>query len=196
MTRIILAILLTIPVYTMSGCSSMPSCCLISPPKIQMTGSKTVVERQIIGEYKELEKDAWIISSTKTTLSRSRGTGTISGRDKELFKAQKVREFHTDKIRKYKDEGAIGENNTGLIAYRPIPRYEKDKNYKRLLLTLIKEENKARTTIFTRTLKLQEKDANKQQLAAFGKIFAEEQRALAQKNDWIQETSGKWSKKK
>ena len=28
-----------------------------------MTGQKTVIERQIVGDYRELEKDAWIIAN-------------------------------------------------------------------------------------------------------------------------------------
>ena len=131
------------------GCSSkipflkdIPSCCLISPPDVHLTGEKTVVERQIVGDYRELEKDAWIISSVRTNIQRSKGTTT--GGDEYILKALKIREFHEDKIRRYKDQGAVGEKNNGFIAYIRHSKYESDKNLKNILLRVAEEENKAR----------------------------------------------------
>lgn len=184
-----------------SGCvtneSTRPSCCLIKVPDITLTGEKTAVERQIIGDYKELEKDAWIVSSVKTSIQKGKGTSNISGGDIELFKAMKIRELHESKIRKYKDLGVVGEKNNGLIIYKKIPLYEKDKEKKRILSIVIEEENKARLTIFKRSLiRAGTKKPSKDEISSFGKIFAEEQRALAKKNDWIQEKSGTWVKKR
>ena len=184
------------------GCSSkipflkdIPSCCLISPPDVHLTGEKTVVERQIVGDYRELEKDAWIISSVRTNIQRSKGT-TIGG-DEYILKALKIREFHEDKIRRYKDQGAVGEKNNGFIAYIRHSKYESDKNLKNILLRVAEEENKARKIIFERTLiKSGIKEPREKDIEAFGKIFAEEQRALAIKNDFIQDKSGTWIRKR
>jgi len=62
-----------------SGCSStqncmkgMPSCIEITPPDINLTGERTVIERQVIGDYRELEKDAWIVSSVQTSVAHGR----------------------------------------------------------------------------------------------------------------------------
>lgn len=183
---------------TIIGCKTMekPTCCLISPPEITMTSNKTVIERQIVGEYKELEKNAWVISSVKTNIQKSKGASGISG-DRVLFLAMKIREFHMEQIRKYKDEGALGEGNTGLISYRSVAKYDKDKRKKKMLQQVIIEENKARQTIFTRSLVKSgiKKPAGKD-IAAFGALFAEEQRALSRKKDWIQEKAGAWIRKK
>ncbi|HNR88286.1 MAG TPA: DUF1318 domain-containing protein [Spirochaetota bacterium] len=182
-----------------TGCSSsqIPSCLEISPPDIHMTGEKTVIEKQIVGDYKELEKDAWIISSARTNVQRTKGAGPAVTGDEELFRAMKIREFHQSKLRTYKNEGAIGEANTGLVAYLNAAPYESDRDLKRLLMIFIEEENKARRAIFRRSLvKSGVATPDDAALAGFGRAFAEEQRALAKPNDWIQDARGAWTKKK
>lgn len=196
----ILYIILFIAASLLGGCATaeriLPSCCMFSIPTPQLTSEKTALERQIVGDYKELEKDAWIISSVRTSVQKGKGASAAAG-DEKLLKAMKVREFHENKIRKYKDEGALGERNDGLIEYRSAAKYDSDSKEMEILRTVIDEENKARKTIFIRSLtgsgtaEPGEKDIN-----AFGKIFAQEQAALAKKNDWVQEDSGMWIRKK
>jgi hypothetical protein len=179
-----------------TGCSSGPSCISIVPPDVNLTGEKTVIESQIVGEYKELEKDAWTISSVKTTAGKKNISGRMSG-DPELFKYMKVREFHSDKIREYKSEGALGEGNTGFIQYMDNKKYESSPAEKRILLTVIEEENRARREIFTRSLLISKgSEPLKSEIDDFGRNFSEEQRGLAFKDEWIQEKSGTWVRKK
>jgi len=179
-----------------AGCSSTPSCINIVPPDVNLTGEKTVIERQIVGDYMELEKDAWTVSSVKTTVGRKNVSGKISG-DPELFKYMKVREFHSDKIKEYKSEGTLGEGNTGYIQYMETKKYESSPAEKKILLTVIDEENRARREIFNRLIFLSKgTESEKVEVDFFGKIFAEEQRGLALKDEWIQENSGKWGRKK
>lgn len=183
----------------MTACSSsqIPSCLEISPPDIHMTGEKTVIEKQIVGDYKELERDAWIISSARTNVQRTRGTGPAMSGDEELFRAMKVREFHQTKLRQFKDEGAVGESNSGLVAYLNAAKYESDRDLKRLLMIFIEEENKARRAIFRRSLvKSGVSEPDAAAIAGFGRIFAEEQRALARPKDWIQDPKGEWARKR
>jgi len=194
--KFFIPIILLVPLYCLTGCTSGPSCISITPPRVNITTEKTVIERQIIGEYKELEKDAWTISSART-LARGDGTGTaLMGSDKELFVAMKIREFHRGRIRKYKNEGVLGEAITGLIVYRPLKKYETNGVEKNILLKITTNENRARTTLFTRSLfLLHEKDPSRSQVSAFGILFADEQRRIAHKNDWIQEKNGRWIRK-
>jgi hypothetical protein len=176
--------------------TSTPSCCVIASPEINLTGNRTVVERQIVGDYKELEKDSWIISSVRTTVQKTKGAGTMTAADRELFLAMKVREFHLERINGYKKDGALGENSRGLIEYRKTAEFEKDSKAKKVLESIIENENEARRTIFKRTLvKMKKKEPDNNEIEAFGKLFAGEQRALARKNEWIQEDSGRWIKK-
>jgi hypothetical protein len=169
--------------------------CTIAPPVINITGEKTVIERQIVGDYRELEKDAWILSSVKTNIQR-KGYTVVIGGDRILFTAMKIREYHMDKIRDYKDEGAIGEMNTGYVQYRSTLKYDRDRDLKELLFRVINEENKARGIIFKRSLiRSGVKDPDNEEIRSIGMKFAEEQRELAQKNDWIQNESGNWIRK-
>ena len=179
-----------------AGCSSTPSCLSIVPPNVNMTGEKTVIERQIVGDYMELEKDAWTVSSVKTAVAKKSVSGKIAG-DPELLKHIKVREFHSDKIKEYKTEGAIGETSTGLIKYMETNKYESSPAEKKILLILIEEENKARQEIFSRSVLVSKgSEPSRGEIDSFAKAFAEEQRGLASKDEWIQENSGKWIRKK
>ncbi len=195
MYRIIITIII-ISTALLNGCSSGPSCLTITPPRINLTGEKTVIERQIVGEYKELEKDAWVISSART-LARGTGKGTATiGADREMFTAMKIREFHLDKISQYKKEGALGENIKGLLSYRRTGAYEKNAVSKKILFEVIKNENDARMTIFQRSLYLlNDREPAEAEVAAFGVLFGDEQRQLAEKNEWIQEKNGRWRRK-
>ena len=87
---IIISAVISLSLY--AGCSSGPSCITVVPPTINLTGEKTVIERQIVGDYRELEKDAWSISSVKTTTGKSASQGQISG-DPEIVKAVKIRDY-------------------------------------------------------------------------------------------------------
>lgn len=196
MRRIIIFIGAAAAAIISAGCSSTPSCINIVPPEISLTGEKTVIERQIVGDYMELEKDAWAVASVKTTAAGKNASGRMSG-DPELFKYMKVREFHFDKIKEYKGEGAIGENNAGFIQYMENKKYESSPAEKKILLTLIEEENRARREIFSRSVYLaKEGEPDRAELDNFGRLFAEEQRGLASRDEWVQESSGKWVRKK
>ena len=142
-------------IFVFLGCGSIgrsASCCLFSQPDIYITPEKTVIERQIVGDYRELEKDAWIISSVKSNIQKQKGMSASRIGDKKLLKAMKIRELHETKIRSYKQEGAIGEKNDGFIIYKRHRKYERSKNSKDILSIVIHEENKARKTIFDRIL--------------------------------------------
>ncbi|MBP7603301.1 MAG: DUF1318 domain-containing protein [Spirochaetes bacterium] len=187
-----------------TGCASgksciadVPSCLEISPPDIHLTGEKTVIERQIVGDYRELERDAWIVSSVKTDVARSRGPAVVMGGDEALLRAVKIREFNEAKIRAYKDEGAVGEASTGLAVYLPQKRYESDASRRAALMRVLEDENAARRTIFERSVaRAGTGEPSRRDVDAFGAAFAEEQAALARKNDWVQEKTGKWVRKK
>ena len=170
--------------------------CTIVPPKMNMTGEKTVIERQITGNYSELESDAWVVSSVKTLSRNIEGTGSVAGFDAELVAAINIREFHSDKIEHYKSEGALGEAATGLIVYRSLSYYESRKAEKDILFSVIKNENDARNVIFHRSLFLREqRQPTASEIETFGRSFAADQRTIAKQGDWIQDTTGKWTQK-
>lgn len=183
----------------LAGCASggIPSCIDIVPPKITLTGEKTALENQIIGEYSELEEDAWLLSSVKSNSIKNKNTSLKTVGDPLMFEAYRIREFHSEKIRIYKNEGAIGENRNGYIQYIPVSKYENDSNEKKVLTTLVNEENRVRNIIFKRSLVLEgNQSPTKSQIDNFGKEFARQQYALALKDDKVQNNNGIWVNKK
>ncbi len=194
MKKIIILLFSGLIIYAATGCKSTPSCLTVVPPDINLTGEKTVIERQIVGDYREIEKDAWIVSSVKTTTGRQTSDITVTG-SPELQKALKIRDYHTDKIAAYKKEGAIGEMNSGFVSYRETGKYKSNNDLKKILLTVIAEENKARKAIFSGAAAAEGGTADKDR-ESFGRAFADEQRGLALKGEWIQENSGRWVRKK
>ncbi len=170
--------------------SKVPSCIEVAPPDIHLTGNKTVIERQIVGDYRELEKDAWVVSSVRTNISAG------AAGDRELYGALAKRERNAAKLREYKDEGAVGETLEGFVQYIGTPRYQSDAKRKKELADFIDSENGARRVIFRRVLvQSGMKEPGDKDVAAFGRRFAEEQRAFAKDRDWIQDNSGKWIRK-
>lgn len=193
--KILMIISLSAAVMAAAGCASSPHCCLIAPPSLTLTPEKTPIERQIVGDYMELEKDAWIVSSVKTTYGARSSVNTTG--DPEIIKAEKVRQFHADVLSAYKSEGAAGEGNDGFVVYMKTDKYEADPAQKKILLAVLDEENSARKIIFRRSLfAIYGKEPSADETSAFGKIFGDEQRVLAAKGEWVQENSGKWVKKK
>jgi hypothetical protein len=182
-------IILPVLVFAVSGC-------IISPPAVRLTGEKTLVENQVIGEYREIESDSWAVSSAKTGVQRQKGSSSVAG-DDIIFNAMKIRELNSERIRSYKNEGALGETAAGLVAYRPLDKYEKDSDLKRNILSLIDEECRARTKIFIRSAELAGKvKPSADDTAAVAKAFAADQLNLSKKNDWILESNGTWTRKK
>lgn len=170
--------------------------CTIIPPKISITGEKTVIERQITGDYKELEADAWVISSVKTLSTAKNADEGIVAADEELITAIKVRRFHSDAVALYKKEGAVGENAEGFLTYRATPSYEKNKASRDILASVVRNENAARLTIFKRSLYIKNKtEPTAEEISSFGRAFAADQRANASQGDWIQNTNGNWTRK-
>ena len=169
--------------------------CAIVAPEVKLTGEKTITENQIIGEYREIEPDAWAVSTVKSAVARQKGSAVSS--DPALMNALKMRELNEEQVRRYKYEEAAGEASSGYLAYRSVKKYESDKELKKVILSVIDDENKARRTMFERSIILSGKtSASDADIAALAKQFAKDERSRALKNDWIQENDGQWQRKK
>ena len=175
---------------------SLISGCVIAPPEIRLTGEKTLVENQIIGEYREIEDDAWSVSSVKTGVQRQQGARLLSGDDK-FVEAMKIRELNAPLVRAYKNEGSVGESAEGFLSYMKIDKYEKDRESRGALKTLIDDENRARRTVFERSLvSTGTTNPTGSDIALMGRKFAVDEQSRSLVNDWIQGSNGKWQRKK
>lgn len=179
-------------IFIFNGCTIIT----ILPPKVEATGDKSVIERQLIGEYRELESDAWIVSSVKTSVQRQTGERYEVSEDEELFTAIKTREYNNGQIREYKNDGAIGEGIDGYIKYVSNEKYDSNQPMKKVISNIIEDENNARKIIFNKTVTASGKPLEKSEVDAVAKKFAAGQRDAALQNDYIEVDTEKWVRKK
>ena len=169
----------------------MACSCVIIPPKIELTGEKTMIERQISGDYRELEDDAWVVSSARTNVQKEKSGTAVSFSDEEILSAQNIRSMNEERIRRYKDESAIGEGRDGNLKYRTVSVYEKDTRKKNELLSIIETENSARKKIILHYAAKTKKTETEERAN-----FAAEQKEKAKRGDLIENADGKWVIKK
>ncbi len=167
-------------------------------PKFDVTTDSTAIEKQIIGEDKEIEKDGWLISSIK---SSSTGTelwkkdaiyySEIGFTDKNYKDVLKVIFYYEAEVAKYKSKGIIGESLKGIIEY---VNSTKKNNRITAILNLV---NDARVRIYeTRVLELQKKNLSNVDFEKQKKNYLLENYFLAEKGEFIQESKTTWIRKK
>lgn len=120
--------------------------CTIKIPDIKITGEKTALENQILGEYNKVKEDAWMMAS-----ERGSGKVEIPKDKKEIIEAIRNRDFNKDDVDEFKINGLIGEKPNGLIGIADSSALLKLKeNDKRLLDKVFAEENRDRSIIIKR----------------------------------------------
>ncbi|RME91678.1 MAG: DUF1318 domain-containing protein [Candidatus Hydrogenedentota bacterium] len=108
------------------------NCCSIVIPPVTLTGNKTAIEKQIIGEKTELEKDVWMVSSAKTTTTVANVTEEERESDKAkevtnknkhakladdyLFTALNILETYNKDLSELKADMVVGENKDGFLS--------------------------------------------------------------------------------
>lgn len=163
--------------------------CSIKPPEVRVTGEMTALEKEVLGTYREIEQDTWMVAST-----RSAGSGQgqkISPEKKQVLEAKRRQKFNQDDVLEMKKDGVIGENNQGFLEIVDEDVLEGDSEKTEFVSTLVSEENKDRTVIIDRVIELNEnlKDAVRENILA---IFAEMNQKNSPVGTWIQNQVGKW----
>ncbi len=122
--------------------------CTVKIPDIKITGEKTALENQVMGEYAKIKEDAWMIAS-----ERGSGDIKITADRKDVVEAVRDREFFKDDINELKIKGFIGENQKGLVEVVDKDGLEEsDKIFRENAYTVIEKENKARSLIMQRII--------------------------------------------
>jgi len=122
------------------------SSCTVNIPDIKITGEKTALENQILGEYNKVKEDAWMTAS-----ERGIGRVEIPKDKKEIIEAVRNREFNKDDVDEFKIDGLFGEKPDGLIGLVDNSEVLKMKDSdKRLLDKVLSEENRDRQIIIRR----------------------------------------------
>lgn len=167
--------------------------CSIHTPEVKFTGEKTALENQILGTYSQVQEDMWMVASVRAANPDSQAT--LSEEKRAVLAAMQNREFNKDDVEEFKRDGAIGENNKGLLELRPLERLQKDPAYRKLVEQIVAEENRDREIVLKRIAAINPA-VQSAEPAEVEKAFAQLQHDGAKPGDWLQAPSGEWLRKK
>lgn len=167
--------------------------CSIRAPEVKVSGEKTTLEKQILGTYEELERDAQVIASSRLVEGEKRAL--ISLEKKRILDALRNRRSNRADIEDLKKDGVIGEDNRGFLQIMPTDKLEKDPEYKAMVTRLVERENRDRQVIMDWIIAvntyLKEKERDK-----IYAVVAKINQRKAEPGTWIQLDDGQWVKKK
>jgi hypothetical protein len=142
------------------------SSCTVKIPDIKITGEKTALENQVMGEYAKIKEDAWMVAS-----ERGSGEIKITADRRDVVEAVRDREFFKDDINELKIAGIIGENTSGLIEpVDPEKIAKMDDITRNNTVLVLEKENRARTLIMKRIIETDVK-FNSEPEAVYGSFF-------------------------
>lgn len=162
--------------------------CVIKAPEVSITGEKTALEEQVLGDYRRIEGDTWMIVSQRTV------GGSASSSQQDIFEAVQGRKFNKDEIDDLKKDKVIGEDNQGFVQVLVNEKYDSDPRFKRYVDRLVEEENRDRQIIYERVLAAQ-KDLTPEKEKQLYRIFAERNFQSSARGTMIQQADGTWVEK-
>lgn len=162
---------------------------------VQVVDEKTLLERQILGAYENLEKDLVMVASVRSvdTEGRLSPLPDFPPGQRKALEALRVREFYRDDVDALKKDGVIGEGKEGYLTVLPTaPKVDAKRTA--LLDNVLKQENDARRWLVERIVETNEtlSPADRPKVE---KVFAQMNRDAAKDGDWVQADDGTWSKK-
>ena len=166
--------------------------CSVRAPEVQVTGEKTALENQVIGTYEQMQDDSWMVASTRD--ARNRQQVVISTEKDQFLEARQNREFNRDDINEFKKDGALGENNQGMLELRPLPKLDSDPEYRKLVVQIMEEENRDRKIMYDRVIQVNTAASEAQTDEVYA-VFAKFNRENTAPGCWIQLPDGAWIKK-
>ena len=178
--------------YLWPALTSLALGCTVNVPQVKVTGEKTALENQIIGTYREIEEDVWMVASVRGAEPGEKID--LSDEKRAVLEAIRNRSFNRDDIDEFKKDGAVGESREGLLEVRPNERMEKDPEYRKLVITILEEENRDRRIIARRVTEVMGAKGpadERTTMAAFARLNREQ----ARPGEWVQQDDGKWVRK-
>ncbi|MFH1862788.1 MAG: DUF1318 domain-containing protein [bacterium] len=167
--------------------------CTIKTPEVTFTSERTALENQILGTYRTIEEDSWIITSARSSDEES--PGLILPKDRRaVLEAFANRRFNADDIYDFKTEGIVGENDQGFLTILPNERYQHDPDYSNLVDHVVAEENSDRQVIMERILEMNTADYS-MNLEEVRRVFSQMNRDASPQGTWLESETGKWVKK-
>lgn len=188
---------------TLTHCGRGINCCVIKMPPITFTSERTSLENQILGTYREIREDVWIISSAQTveglkvsSLSNTNAHAQASRAsvDFRVIRALETVQYNEERIRGFLAKNLAGENNQGFLSYREESSVENNPEEKKKLLETLGEVNDARLVLMLEVIN-RNKKLTVDDLDKVKKTFAEMNQKSALQGEWIQLESDEWIKK-
>jgi len=185
--------------------------CSIKPPEVTITGEKTALERQLLGEHKKLPEEIWsigavstsslvppsesdslrrsIFGEAETTLVRSYSPERL-----RYLRAEASRVFNRDDIDDFKKEGIVGENSCGYLEVVDSAKLRADSTLAVLVHGVVSEENQSRRVLVEWYISLRQ-DLTEEDLPQVEASFAQRNRESAKPGELIQDEEGSWRRK-
>ena len=162
---------------------------------VQVVDEKTLLERQILGAYENLEKDLVMVASVRSVDTEGRlvPLPDFPPGQRRALEALRIREFYRDDVDRLKKDGIAGEGKDGYLIVMPdAPAI--DAKRKALVETVLAAENDARKALVDRIIETNE-TLKADDRGKVEKVFAQMNRDAAREGEWIQGEDGKWTKK-
>lgn len=181
------------PIWIHAGVSGIAalllfSGCSIKAPEVRVTGEMTALEKEVIGTYRQIEEDTWMVASTRSSADRKT---KISEEKKQVLDARRRQQFNQDDLNEFKRNGLVGENNQGFVEIRES---SPDTARSELVRTIVSEENTDREVIMSRVIELNETLQGAVRENVLG-VFASMYQRESPRGTWIQDPDGKWKQK-
>jgi len=165
--------------------------CAIQTPEVTFSSERTALEKQILGSYRTIEEDAWMITAT-----RSPGGSEIPVLEsrRQAVEAFAQRKFNADDVEDFKRDEVAGENAQGFLTIRPTERYQADSDYRALVDRVVAEENRDRSIIMTHIVEANTA-VNPLDPQAVARVFAQMNQDASPEGTWIQKADSSWTRK-
>ncbi|MBD3234325.1 MAG: DUF1318 domain-containing protein [candidate division Zixibacteria bacterium] len=182
------------------------SSCTIKPPEITVTGEKTVLERQLLGEY-ELQEDAVFLpavsggiyyageelatDTTRISEATIERVERVPAGRREYLTALANHRFNLDDINRFKDQQVIGENNEGYLHIFEEKTSKLAPPDQTILNQIVAEENEGRRIIMMHVIRLRA-DLTEENLPEIERVFSQRNIAEEKPGRMIQLDNGEW----
>lgn len=177
--------------------------CTVKPPEITVTGEKTVLEKQLLGQYELSPKEIYMpsVDGGIYSLKRLGSRDSVSEDEIRLLEldpdrkmyliARANQRFNFDDIERFKEMRVIGESNNGYLHIFDDRKMELSKADRAVLDIVVDEENSGRRIIMSRIIELQS-DLTMEDFPRIESIFAAQNIQQEKPGRMVQRPDGQW----
>jgi uncharacterized protein YdbL (DUF1318 family) len=181
-------------IMVISAIPLVKSCSFKLPEVVNITGEKTVLEKEILGTYHQMREDTWMVASTRSGSEKPNPPAPMSPEKKRSLDALREQEFNKDDVEEFKQKGFVGEANDGRLMVRPSEELSRAQDTSKLVEEIIQEENADRQIIMERVVELNDalkRAVPKDVSAVFAKMYQDN----SPSGTWIQRPDESWIRK-